>query len=422
MEDNWYSVSESALAHHNQYQHDYTTNDFVQNAHHNKHDGDEWMLFLQNESRSLIPSVHHYSHPQPLITPLSRSAAIAKVTAHAQARFYHTSKMQSVPTQPHSPYPECLQRSESWSTSASPFIRSSQRSNSFSSTTSSSSSLPSCSWSSSSSTVSESDSEADVDQIKTMYCPRNKTLPPPTLSPILVPTLSHPNAAAPATATTSASLIQMGCSMSSWMTDDNSSISSISDHDDNEYYHSHSDNWPKIDLKKDQNSHPRSLDDGQPSLLSELPPPPSLLSMQHQRDDLAAAANRKYLALSASIWGPGWHQVEPLPASFVKTLEQSELEAQAQAQAQAQEKAALAAANPKAKAKKAKQQAKAAAAAAALAAAEASSEASTDSESGNESSSTTTTITTTTTSTNPAGSCMTTLCSTRLPRSLQFVD
>lgn len=31
------------------------------------------------------------------------------------------------------------------------------------------------------------------------------------------------------------------------------------------------------------------------------------------------------MALSASIWGNGWHQVEPLPASFVKTLKASNM-------------------------------------------------------------------------------------------------
>ncbi len=145
--------------------------------------------------------------------------------------------------------------------------------------------------------------------------------------------------------------------------------------------------------------------------------------MQHHRDDFeSTVAGRKYLALSVSIWGPGWHQVEPLPPSFIKTLEQSELEAQAQAQALAQEKAALVPLNPKAKARKAKQQAKAAAAAAAAAEAAAASEAGLSTITTAETSTGADPSVVVATSTNPAGSCMTTLCSTRLPRSLQFVD
>ncbi|KAG0275770.1 hypothetical protein BGZ95_008387 [Linnemannia exigua] len=138
----------------------------------------------------------------------------------------------------------------------------------------------------------------------------------------------------------------------------------------------------------------------------------------------SSSSPRKYLALSASIWGPGWHQVEPLPPSFVKTLEQSELELQAQAQALALEKAALAAANPKAIAKKAKREAKAAAAAAAaLAAATAQGQRdgqTQDAVMGDaDSCQASTPLSPSDVST---AAPLNALCSSRLPRSLQFVD
>ena len=155
---------------------------------------------------------------------------------------------------------------------------------------------------------------------------------------------------------------------------------------------------------------------------SELPPPASAWEMDG--DLTLSSSPRKYLALSASIWGPGWHQVEPLPPSFVKTLEQSELELQAQAQALALEKAALAAANPKAIAKKAKREAKAAAAAlaAATAAAEDRGEGQSqdvvmaDADSCSAASATASDVA------GPTPTLPNALCSSRLPRSLQFVD
>ncbi|KAG0378228.1 hypothetical protein BGX24_004450 [Mortierella sp. AD032] len=139
----------------------------------------------------------------------------------------------------------------------------------------------------------------------------------------------------------------------------------------------------------------------------------------------SSSSPRKYLALSASIWGPGWHQVEPLPPSFVKTLEQGELELQAQAQALALEKAALAAANPKAIAKKAKREAKAAAAAAAAALAAATAQEQGDGQSQDavmgdaESCQASTSLFSSEVSTVAP---LNALCCSRLPRSLQFVD
>ncbi|KAF9920763.1 hypothetical protein FBU30_009304 [Linnemannia zychae] len=155
---------------------------------------------------------------------------------------------------------------------------------------------------------------------------------------------------------------------------------------------------------------------------SELPPPPSAWEKEDSMYGFELEATpRKYLALSASIWGPGWHQVEPLPPSFIKTLELNELELQAQAQALALEKAALATANPKAIAKRAKREAKAAAAAAAKEQREGQKSCDIDMTDANATSQRQAIHS------SEGSSCqsiapMNALCSSRLPRSLQFVD
>ncbi|KAF9156696.1 hypothetical protein BG015_002491 [Linnemannia schmuckeri] len=155
---------------------------------------------------------------------------------------------------------------------------------------------------------------------------------------------------------------------------------------------------------------------------SELPPPASAWEREENLTLTLSSSPRKYLALSASIWGPGWHQVEPLPPSFVKTLEQSELELQAQAQALALEKAALAAANPKAIAKKAKREAKAAAAALAAAAAAAQEQGEGSSSHVVMADANPCSAVSSTTSDVAGSASPNALCSSRLPRSLQFVD
>ncbi|KAF9351875.1 hypothetical protein BGX34_000310 [Mortierella sp. NVP85] len=133
--------------------------------------------------------------------------------------------------------------------------------------------------------------------------------------------------------------------------------------------------------------------------------------MHEYHDD--GTSRKKFLALSASIWGPGWHQVEPLPPSFVRTMQQNEIEAQEKALALAQEKAAQATANPRTRAKKAKQRAKAAASAAAAAIA-------------NASAITNISIADTNSGLDTMAAAPSTvpdlLSSARLPRSLQFVD
>ncbi|KAF9126849.1 hypothetical protein BGW39_006300 [Mortierella sp. 14UC] len=313
---------------------------------------------------------------------------------------------------------------------------------------------------------------------------KNKALPPPTLSPILMPTLPTPSqssrrttaSSTTATRSRSSSMVSAG----SWHSGDsmntsvsggaNSNFSSSGDGSEEDPL---SGNWPKMDIARrtglstgsstpsSSSSFDRQLDsNGQaqwdpitmgwtsatteaPTSSSsqtrfELPLPASFLlhaessweSEEHLLSSPSAwsmsSTPRKYLALSASIWGPGWHQVEPLPPSFVKTLEQSELELQAQAQALALEKAALAAANPKAIAKKAKREAKAAAAAAAAALVAQEQQGDGQSQDsvmvdGGSCQASLASSTSPSDASTPA-SALNALCSSRLPRSLQFVD
>lgn len=283
---------------------------------------------------------------------------------------------------------------------------------------------------------------------------KNKTLPPPTLSPILLPTPSQTTrrTALTSTTTTTRSRSSSVLSASSWSADSSNSGSSMntsvsggssSTSSDDGEEDPLSANWPKMDrlasssFDRHLSSNGRAewdpismgwmtTSDSLPAssqTRSELPSPASAWEMDGDLN--LSSSPRKYLALSASIWGPGWHQVEPLPPSFVKTLEQSELELQAQAQALALEKAALAAANPKAIAKKAKREAKAAAAAAAAALAAAAQDQGegqpqdvmmTDADSSSNTSSSASDVA------GPTPAPPNALCSSRLPRSLQFVD
>ncbi|KAF9551346.1 hypothetical protein EC957_009230 [Mortierella hygrophila] len=283
---------------------------------------------------------------------------------------------------------------------------------------------------------------------------KNKTLPPPTLSPIL---MSTPSQATRRTALTSTTMTTRSRSSSvlsanSWSADSSSSSSmntsvssgsSCTSSDDGEE-DPLSANWPKMDrlasssfdLHLSSNGSAQwdpismgwtTTSDSFPTssqTRSKLPPPGSAWEMEG--DLTLSSSPRKYLALSASIWGPGWHQVEPLPPSFVKTLEQSELELQAQAQALALEKAALAATNPKAIAKKAKREAKAAAAALAAAAAAAQDQGEGQSQdvvmTDDGSCSTASASASASDVAGPTPAPINALCSSRLPRSLQFVD
>ncbi|KFH70362.1 hypothetical protein MVEG_03213 [Podila verticillata NRRL 6337] len=148
--------------------------------------------------------------------------------------------------------------------------------------------------------------------------------------------------------------------------------------------------------------------------VSELPPPSFFSSLSSRRSTLSSEDSFEdtgdFLPLSASIWGPGWQQVEPLPASFVQALQrQQQLDkAAAEKEAQAAATATQSQLPSKSKKKKAKK-------AAALAAALATKVNSNDSESvdGSEEDSM---------SNGDVPKTCNSLCSARLPRSLQFVD
>ncbi|KAF9957876.1 hypothetical protein BGZ72_001222 [Mortierella alpina] len=71
----------------------------------------------------------------------------------------------------------------------------------------------------------------------------------------------------------------------------------------------------KAPKTKSRQSNQGNQGNSKKNFVSELPPPPAKHS-HGERD----SANGGCIALSASIWGQGWHQVEPLPASFSTTL------------------------------------------------------------------------------------------------------
>ncbi|KAF9207385.1 hypothetical protein BGZ49_000559 [Haplosporangium sp. Z 27] len=211
---------------------------------------------------------------------------------------------------------------------------------------SSSSSTSRSSWSSWSSD-SDMETEYETHCQNKLYHRKNKVLPPPTLSPILVPTIPQSTTSAAA----AAAFYSVGAgscdqlSMSS-LVDDGSSISSYGSDSDDESLTGSS--WLAFDTNRSRESGQDYHDHYN----------------QSDNDGLTSTHSNKYLALSASIWGPGWHQVDPLPPSLTKAMLQNELDAQEKAQAEAQERAAQATSS-KAKAKRARQQAKLAAAAAA---------------------------------------------------------
>lgn len=169
---------------------------------------------------------------------------------------------------------------------------------------------------------------------------KNKVLPPPTLSPMLPATISNPASLNPTalspqkperrvSSTTMSMASHRRSNSSGSLT---STISTTSDSDLDKTYEDDDSNvaqaWPTTDKfffpdhccrtfacgqkkKQPQNNSKASRRQS----VSELPPPPV------KRD----SNDNPFLALSASIWGNGWHQVEPLPASFVKTIQRSNL-------------------------------------------------------------------------------------------------
>ncbi|KAF9098014.1 hypothetical protein BGX23_007341 [Mortierella sp. AD031] len=167
---------------------------------------------------------------------------------------------------------------------------------------------------------------------------KNKVLPPPTLSPLLPATISNPASLSP-TATGSSPVSPTLSSASSSL-----SSSGYSDEEDSEESSlSHAPAWPRMDQLffpdhccrtsacrpapastlnnnnngKGKNNRKNNNNNKKKEFMSELPPPPNNRHLNHRHDENGEGC----MALRASIWGVGWHQVEPLPASFVKTLQ-----------------------------------------------------------------------------------------------------
>jgi len=182
---------------------------------------------------------------------------------------------------------------------------------------------------------------------------KNKVLPPPTLSPILSPTISNPASLSPTTPVPSTATSSSGNRPLEIPVGSSPTSSSNNPSDDDGKSEPISQAWPAMDkfffpdhccrtspcrpsarLSKAGNgssSSSSSAGNGysngkkngggkaksKKAFVSELPPPPP--SPRAQRDSNGC------IALSASIWGTGWHQVEPLPESFVKTIQKSNL-------------------------------------------------------------------------------------------------
>ncbi|KAI1320847.1 hypothetical protein EDD11_009804 [Mortierella claussenii] len=170
---------------------------------------------------------------------------------------------------------------------------------------------------------------------------KNKALPPPTLSHILPMTISNPALLSPTRATNPLS----PSGSSDRPSDASSSLSwSSSEEDDNDSDGGSSHAWPKMDKfffpdhccrtsacppcstrqpagnKKgagNNSIHNKPQAKNKKPFMSELPPPPTSATAQKDTEGC--------IALSTSIWGVGWRQVEPLPESFVKMVQKSNL-------------------------------------------------------------------------------------------------
>ncbi|KAI8354760.1 hypothetical protein B0O80DRAFT_426049 [Mortierella sp. GBAus27b] len=285
-----------------------------------KNDHDSWMRFLQSQYNPRHPHDPLAPTESTLeMMPCYESSAISTLSSsltltYSDQDLFHNPQLSRTPwtSWTHGPttFGQCHESAEievnCHTQISSP--RDSERS--FSISSASSSWSGSCSsWSLHSS--SEIEFETECDQAAYAVARRNKSLPPP----ILAPSCSHhPVAASRLPTPRSASPSQI--STHSWTDDGYCTGSGGSDSEDDPVLKA----WAKFETT----------------------------DIGYQQS-----------CLSASIWGPGWHQVDPLPPSFVKTMEQSELEAQEKALALAQEKAEQAAADPKAKAKRAKKQARA---------------------------------------------------------------
>ncbi|KAF8926331.1 hypothetical protein BGZ47_002804 [Haplosporangium gracile] len=180
---------------------------------------------------------------------------------------------------------------------------------------------------------------------------KNKVLPPPTLSPLLPVTISNPASLSPTSPTGANPASPTLSSVSS--SSGSSSSSGCSDKEDSEDTLLHA--WPKMDQlffpdhccrtsacgaqqgrnnkygrRNNNNStnNNNNKKNAKKEFVSELPPPPNNKHLNHRHDETGTGEGGNSggcMALSASIWGTGWHQVEPLPASFVKTLKASNM-------------------------------------------------------------------------------------------------
>ncbi|KAF9439246.1 hypothetical protein BGZ76_007447 [Entomortierella beljakovae] len=288
---------------------------------------DLWLQFLHEQyspkcSQDISPPAPYQRVSEPIEIPHAHPRTRMSLTLSDPCGKNERPRLIPVPAQAmdisQSPNPRAFTR------------RGSTRSLSISSSCSSSSWCSRSSWSSISSDSSMEEEVEYDSRKKTMsssYGNKNKVLPPPTLPPILVPAIPEDCAIAAAFYSVKAASCS-GLSMGSLIDDDSSVYSFGSE----------------------------SFDSDEESL-SEI------WSTQSDSDEALNSYKGKYMALTSSIWGPGWHQVEPLPASFIQAMHQSELDAQKKLQIQAQEKAAAQTlANPKFKSKKATKHARASAA------------------------------------------------------------
>ncbi|KAF9113030.1 hypothetical protein BGX27_002336 [Mortierella sp. AM989] len=178
---------------------------------------------------------------------------------------------------------------------------------------------------------------------------KNKVLPPPTLSHIFPATISNPASLSPTAAASSrragggdkSTSSSSSSSPSSPVSPSISSASSSWSDEEGQDLLSH--DWPKMDKfffpdhccrtsacintpsssrqnatnSNNNRKGGNKLKNNRKKSVSELPPPP--MSSNSQRDPDGC------ISLSASIWGAGWRQVAPLPESFVKTVQRSNL-------------------------------------------------------------------------------------------------
>ncbi|KAF9576334.1 hypothetical protein EC968_009308 [Mortierella alpina] len=169
---------------------------------------------------------------------------------------------------------------------------------------------------------------------------KNKTLPPPTLSHTLPPTISNPASLSPTSSGPPSTPVSPSSPASSGEEDTGGeNMSHAWPTQDKFFFPDHCCRTSACNSSSSRSGTPANVNakaktaksrsrqgqqgsqgNGKKNFVSELPPPPA--KHAHGERD---SANGGCIALSASIWGQGWHQVEPLPASFVKTIQKSNL-------------------------------------------------------------------------------------------------